>query len=281
VTSVLQTGGSGGGGTLQVALTLSGPTDSNQPGRQKRSVRYQSGTRTVDNPAYAQLQSQLNYAQDEVNRAQRGLSDVQAYAKNQANSTTDSNALMAVAIAGGIGVGVAQNALNKAVNNRNNIRDNLRNTSRTLTEPTYADEAYEVVTHNVTYAAELAAIPGGVRNPVRWRAQFAHQTTEVTGNASRGVPVQKPTYPPAADISRQLAQQLVERVRDLGALEKTLATASFAVVAERGRQAGREADDVADDQWGLLQLWRSIKVEPDGAAEIEAGVRQALGLPRR
>lgn len=281
VAPVMQTGDAGGSATLTVALALSGPTDSNQPSRQQRSVRYQSGTRTVDNPAYGRLQSQLNYAQDEVNRAQRALEDVRAYANSQAQSTSDSTSLMAVAIAGGIGVGVAQNNLNKAVNNRNNIRDNLRNTSRTLTEPTYADEPYDVITHNVTYAAELAAAPQGGRNPVRWRAQLAHQTTEVTGNASRGVPVQRPTYPAAAEISRQLAQQLGERVRDIGALEKMLATASFAVVADRGRQDGREADDVADDQWGLLLLWRSIKVEPEGAAAIEDGVRQALGLPRR
>jgi hypothetical protein len=219
-----------------------------------------------------------------VRNAQRSLNAVQAEAQrmaNQASSSGDLSSALAGALAGGIGVGVAQNNLNKAVNNRNNIRNNLRNTPRTLSEPTYADEPYDVITHNVTYAADLAAVLQGVRNPVRWRAQFAHQTIEVNGNSSRGVPVQNPTYPAAAEINRQLSQQLVEQTRDLGALEKTLAIASFTVVAERGRQAGHDESAIADDQWGLVQLWRSINVEPDNVANIESGVRSALGLHRR
>ncbi|MCW5549142.1 MAG: serine/threonine protein kinase [Opitutaceae bacterium] len=284
VTPIMRTGGTPGAGALAVALTLSGPTDTDQPTRQRRSSRYQSGTRTVDNPRYGQLQSQLDYAEDEVRNAQRSLNAVQAEAQrmaNQASSSGDLSSALAGALAGGIGVGVAQNTLNKAVNNRNNIRNNLRNTPRTLSEPTYADEPYDVITHNVTYAADLTAVLQGVRNPVRWRAQFAHQTIEVNGNSSRGVPVQTPTYPAAADINRQLAQQLVEQTRDLGALEKALALASFTVVAERGRQAGHDEPAIADDQWGLVQLWRSINVEPDNVANIESGVRSALGLPRR
>ncbi|HRI82582.1 MAG TPA: hypothetical protein PLF88_09120, partial [Opitutaceae bacterium] len=271
-------------GAVSVALTISGPTDSNQPSRQRRSSRYQSGTRTVDNPRYSQLQRQLENAENDVANTQRALNNVRAEAQrmaNQASSSGDMNAALAGALAGGIGVGVAQNNVNKAVNNRNNIRSDLRNTPRTLTEPTYADEAYDVVTHNVTYTADLSATPAGVRNPVRWRAQFAHQTTEVTGNASRGVPVQSPTYPAAVDISRQLSQQLVERARDIAPLEQLLATASFAALNERGRQAGRKEIDLADDQWGLLLLWRGINIEPAGAADIEGAVRQAIGLPRR
>ncbi len=284
VAAVMPVGAANSPGAVSVALTISGPTDSNQPSRQRRSSRYQSGTRTVDNPRYSQLQRQLENAENDVANTQRALNNVRAEAQrmaNQASSSGDMNAALAGALAGGIGVGVAQNNVNKAVNNRNNIRSDLRNTPRTLTEPTYADEAYDVVTHNVTYTADLSATPAGVRNPVRWRAQFAHQTTEVTGNASRGVPVQSPTYPAAVDISRQLSQQLVERARDIAPLEQLLATASFAALNERGRQAGRKEIDLADDQWGLLLLWRGINIEPAGAADIEGAVRQAIGLPRR
>jgi len=269
-------------GVVAIATAISGPTDTNNPARQRRTSRYQSGTRQVDNNLYYQLQSQLESAEDDVQRAQNGLQAVRAEAQRQANSAGNNpNAALASALVGGIGVGVAQNTLNKAIDARNNLRSRLRNTSRTLTEAVYAEEPYEVITHNMTYSAEISATPQGARTPVRWSAQLTHQTTEVNGNASRGVPVQKPTYPSAAALNQQLSQQLVERARDIATLEKGVANASFSAISDRAQRAKKSSLELADDQAGLLFLWRSIKVEPDVAANAEGNVRMALGLPRR
>ncbi len=270
--------------TLMIATALSGPAESDKPTRQQRTVRYQSGTRNVTNPDYQQLQAQLRSAEDEVARMQNGLAAVRAEAQRQAQQAANSgntNSAMAASLSGGIGITLAQNNLNRAVNHRNAVRNNLRDTSRTLSEPTYADEPYDVVTHNVTYSAALTAMPQGARSPARWTAQFAHQTTEITGNAARGVPVQAPVYPGAAEINRRLAEQLVARVGDLASLERSLATAGFALIKEQAPWGNASALDLADDQWGLLLLWRSLTIEPGEAAEIEQGVRLALGLPSR
>lgn len=281
VGSFLRPASADGAGIVLLAPTLAGPATADQPRRERKSVRYQSGTRQVRNYAYENLQSQLADAQEDMRQAQRGMQNAEAEAKRQAASTTDPNAALLTALAGGISAGLYQNNYNKAANRAANLRAQLRNTPRTLSEPVYADEPYDVITHNLTYSAELLLTPERSPAASRWRAQVAHQTVEVTGNRDRGVPVQAPSYPAAATLHRQLGQQLAERVRDTSPVMLSLGRSTFAELADRARQAGHDALARADDLWALVLLWRSINVDPDGAARVEQDVRAALGLPRR
>ncbi|HYC72416.1 MAG TPA: serine/threonine-protein kinase [Opitutaceae bacterium] len=263
---------------LAIRLTINGPIASDQPKRERKSVRYQSGTRQVDNARYHQLQSQLADAQDDMATAQRGMQSAEAEAKRQAANSTDPNAALAIALAGGISVGLYQNNYNKAANRAASIRAELQDTPRTLTQPVYADEPYDHVTHNMTYVAELFAAADDMPQAMKWGAQTTHQTIEITGNKDRNVPVRAPAYPPSSTLDRQLAQQLADGIRDPSPFLLRFAGATVKRLADRAAPDPLEA---ASDRWALVLMWRAQNIDPDGAMKAEEYVRAALGLPKR
>jgi len=269
------------GGALGIGTRLGGPNENDQPKRERKSVRYQSGSHRVNNPAYANLQSALKDAQSDMANAQRAMNTAKAEANRQASNTTDPTSALASALAGGIAVGVYQSNYNKAANRASNLREQLRNTPSTLVENDYAYEAYDVITHNMTYAAELVAQPEKGDVGGRWSATLSHQTVEINGNASRGVPVTKPSYPDAATINRELAKQLTGKIKaGVGSLVNSVANASFGALERRADARKLSPQARADEQWSLVLLLRSNGLQPKAADDVAGKVRAALGLPR-
>jgi hypothetical protein len=184
-------------------------------------------------------------------------------------------------LAGGLSVGVAQSSYNDAVNELNNLRSQLSRTPRTLQEPVYADEAYDYITHNLTYGAEFTVTPlgpdGRALRAVPLAATRTHRTVEVNGNRSRGVPVQAPQYPAAAEIDRLLASDLAAQAAKVDGVLGTLATATFDVQARR-KFADTDPLGGLDRSWALALLWRGSGVTPAAAAPLERDLRNRLGL---
>lgn len=265
-----------GADIIQIGTVVRGPLSSDKPTRESKSVTYQSGTRQVQNYRYQDLQNQLRDAQDEMRQAMYNKQQAEAQAKQMAQSG-DQASVLAAALSGGIAVGIHQNSYNKAANRAESIRYDLGNTPRTVTEPVYANEPYDVITHNVDYTAEITATPQRGDSTGRWRANLSHRTIEINGNKDRGVPVRTPSYPTTTDLNAKLSAQLVDRVRDPAPLVQSIADASFRALASRER---REPLKLADELWSMMVLWRSIAVEPKAAAQIENGVRATLGLPK-
>ena len=279
-------GPAGPAGTLRLALQLQGPTLSDQPKNERRSVRYKSGTQRVRNERYYQLQDQLEDAQQRVNTTLNALREAKAQSEQMARQAGQSGASagmgLAVALTGGLSIGYAQSAYDGARNNAANLRSQLSQTSSTRAEDTYADEAYDYITHNVTYSAELAATPvlpdGQALTASRWSARMTHQTVEVKGNRSRGVPVQAPSYPADQQIDKQISEGLATQVARVDQVLAQIAEGSFRMLGAQGGTAPAVPLDGIDRGWALILLWRDSGVALPGFTGYEATVRQALGL---
>jgi hypothetical protein len=239
----------------------------------------------VNNDNYDYLVNQVSDARDTVNARSQALQQVKAEANRLAQQAGQSGlslgGALGVALAGGLSVGVAEASYNEAVNELNNLRSQLSRTPRTLQEPVYADEAYDFITHNMTYGAEFTLTPlgpdGRALRTVPLAATRTHRTVEVNGNRSRGVPVQVPQDPSAAEIDQALASDLAAQAAKVDGVLSTLAAASFEVQA---RRKFAEADPLAslDRSWALSLLWRGAGVTASAVAPLERELRNRLGL---
>ncbi len=279
-----------GENVLRLGQALKGPLASNNPSRERRSSRYRSGTRTVSNPKYNQLVSEVNAARIAVDEKSALLQQAKSESDRLTQQTAQYNSqygfnagLSAVAaVTSGLSVGVAQREYNNAVDDLEDLSSRLTNTQRTLEVADYSEEPYDFVTHNLIYSAELVLTPqsadGKLLKALAFASQLKHRTVEVSGNASRGVPVQKPQFPSAEQVDRELAADLANRAAQLDGILLALAPATFAAQATRNVT---DSDLYAriDRRWALVMLWRSAGVNPAEAGLLEREVRSTLGLP--
>jgi tRNA A-37 threonylcarbamoyl transferase component Bud32 len=276
---VLRETNSDGSGVVLLSANLSGPRDTDAPTRERGSVRYQSGTRQVDNPRFYQLRRDLNDANARAERALVSQRQIEQEARNTAQQANSAGGAALLAVVGGIGIGMAQKAYNEAYQEAENIRYELAGTPSRIDQAVFAEEPYEVITHNVTYRADFTVRTEQEPAGHSWAATLTHQTVEVAGNAARNVPVQAPVYPAASEIDAKLAAAITGSIGRLDPFIDGIAQASFLELDERSRALAASPEKTANDGWALVLLWRGAGLEPRVAAEQERRARSVLGLP--
>jgi hypothetical protein len=268
---------------LSLNLSLGAPKTDVQKLVENKSVRYQSGTRQVENVAYAQRKADVDDAIESSNAAQRAFRDAKSKADSEAKSGTTQNAVVANAVGNAIVVAAAQYAANQAANSLQSARATLASTPRTLTEAVYSNEPYKVITHRVGYSLNLRAQSATSQGRVmgeaeNWSTGFAHETVEVVGDARRNVPVRDPQFPSPTVIANRLNDQLAKEVNRAEGIALKLSNASMDLI--KARAVERKLDEAATTEqlWGVALLWGMAGVTPSGSAEIERRVRRSLGF---
>ncbi|HEX9781892.1 MAG TPA: protein kinase [Opitutaceae bacterium] len=239
------------------------------------SVRYQVSTRTERNPEYERLAAELADARKQAADLEAQVANIERGGDSRGEAV----------LRGIVGFGLRMNAA-QARQKADDLAAQLMQTPATVNTPVYQDEPFRRITHRVTYSTNFSATPAlrdrSLAPEAVWSAESKHETAEVVGNASRGVPVQRASYPPMSTVATALGDGVAEKIkRDSGPLLRALVTASFARLDVRLKEAAASPAAVAGRRWGLLQFWQESGLTVPQAAEIESAVRGQLGLPEK
>ena len=267
---------------LTLNLSLGSPKAEIDKSVENKSVVYQSGTRQVDNNAYAQRRAEVDEAIDKSNAAQQRFEDAKRKGDSDAR-TADANTALAMAVSNSIIITTAQYAAQKASNDLQSARRDLAATPRTLTEAVYDKEPYKVITHRVAYSLNLRSQPATTNGkPVGeaeiWRTGFTHETIEIVGDARHGVPVREPQFPTASAIAAKLNDQLAKEVSRTNGIASKLANASIDLIKARAVERKLNEAETTEQLWGAALLWGMSGVNPGASLEIERRVRRSLGF---
>lgn len=266
-------------GAFFLRSSARGVTSHSDRRQENRNARYQSGWNTYQNPEYADVAERLRQAEYSYNEAVRMNAEHQRQVRDASNQDLDRTSAILFGVASGlstISTAAAQGEVNR-------LREQLENTPRTIREPTYANEPYTVITHMVDYSAEFGVELDWqgklIGKPQRFRATSKHETVEVNGNQSRGVPVKRPVFPDTSAVARTLADDLSKQV--VGASDvmiKALTEGTFRAVEAMPDVSRSSMSKLVDRQWGLLRLWSDSGITLP-KADVERSVREQLGLP--
>ncbi len=257
---------------LELRTSVSKITTRDQTSQKTDHVQFQTGSQTLRNPSYAKTAEELRSAEAESADLQRQLQQLKG-------GNSDGERLIGSLLA--IGLQAKADAAKSRVRD---LQRKLSQTPQTIQSPTYAQEPYQTVTHDLTYGTSLTARL--FRNQdelapwVIWNAGATHQTREVIGNAAHGVPVEQARYPDLRDVATQLGAALNTAVRhDMASLLNRLEVASFSAVEAQIAADGASATVAVDRRWALGRLWRLSGLSVRQTPELERSVRAQLGLP--
>jgi formylglycine-generating enzyme required for sulfatase activity len=264
-------------GVFVVRTAVSGITTERDRVSTRSSVRYQSGTENRANPAYDQAVRAIGAAEE----AHREALEAKTQAQSQVDSATDKT-IQAIAA---IGLVAATSDAGKAERALADAKARLASTSRYLQGAVYADEPYEVTNRRVNHAAVFGVtLEQGARGEdasdlASWSANLRYAALEVSGDARRGVPVQKAVFLDAGAVGRRLSEDLAGKIA--GQRELMLNQLAAAVLVKRKKLAierGQGSDATADFECGAALLWEKAGVSVDYAA-LEKTAAEALSLP--
>jgi hypothetical protein len=261
---------------LQTSLNPIVPNDDKQV--ENKTIQYQSGWNTEDNPDYAQAEADYQRAQDQYQQAQAQDAQNQQQAQSLASS---GNLSVLGAAAVGLASGVSKFATEEMRQSVETARDHLANTPRTIRKPEYADEPYQEITHNLSFNLGLsyAAAPADVDNPAptTLAAVYSDQTVEVVGDARHNVPVRNPTFPTTGRVISELTNRLLVQIDQNGQSVINALGSAAAQEIDQGL-AGKSSDLAADERCGAFYLWRQANTDIYPASQVESDARSALGI---
>ncbi len=260
-------------GAIELKTRLSQLAMNDSPIETADSVRYQDGSRAERNPDYDRIAAELA-------DARRNAADLDAQvARMERGGDSKTEAVLRGIAEFGLRMNAAQARQKVDV-----LTKELQNAPREIRTPVYKEERFQRVSHRLTYAASLTATPAlrdrELGNGVVWSAETRHETTEVTGNASRGVPVQAAVYPAMGTVATMLADAIAGDIRkESEPLLRALSAASFYRLDAMLKDAAASPAAIADRRWGLAQFWRNAGMPVPQTVELEEAVREQLGLP--
>jgi LysM repeat protein len=151
-------------------------------------------------------------------------------------------------------------------------------------EPVLENEPYQVINHAMTYSTAMTAKvlrkDEDLAPWLVWDATRNHETSEVVGNASRGVQVRKPTYLNMTEVGAELVRSIAQQVRrDALVIIDKIEIATFTILENDLRADNADGSTAADRRWALASLWRSSDVGVRQLEELEISVREELNLP--
>jgi hypothetical protein len=258
---------------LELVLAIGPVSSRDDPTEETASARYQKGWETVRNPEYDRAAAELRDAQAKAAEADQRLANMRSQGNNDAERV----------FWGILAAGVKAEA-ERARERVAALQQQLAGLRPQLRREVYDDEPYRRITHDMACTASATASVRRGRDDLApwavWEAEVRHRTLEVVGNPARNVPVQKPAYPPAAEVAAKLGLGLVASMQaDAVSLVDRLEVATFTALEQDLEADGAGAALTADRRWGLARLWRTGGVAVRQIPELERAVRAQLGLP--
>jgi hypothetical protein len=248
----------------------------------RRTVRYQSGTRSVPNFERERLVEEHNdliERYDQVAASLRNKEDFVAQVNNNYNATDWDRSQAtnkSIEIAGD------RLLLGRWRNQMNDLRARGDAMPRNLTEPVYADEGYDVINHR--YTCELvwemeANLRGQYVGLGEWSATTEFKTQEVDGNASRGVPVRAPDAVPKAKLMPGLVKDLVAKIGRVDVIVEQLPDMTMQAFVNFYQEKQAAPFAQLEGHLGLVYAWESTGRKLAFAANVRTYAREVLNLP--
>ena len=238
------------------------------------SVHYQSGTRTEDNPEYANLAQALQQAR----RTYEDNRQAAAQLASQAEALAASSPYGAVAASAGNAY--ANASLQESANRINELSNQLANTPRTLSFPVYTDENIPVTEHTLNHTANLEVsllADGKAAGSSTWSAKLYYLTREWPGSARANISSMRANALDSATASNRLTRDLAAKVaHQPNPLLRPLVQQLARQLAEKTKDAPPLAK--TEQRWGLTQLWRAGGITVEDYAQQETAVQCALDL---
>ena len=253
-------------------------SDQDSPQITKKSVRYQSGTRSVLNQERQDIIREHNEFLDERNRLVREVNSLKqqsADAQNNPNLSPDQRLSEVTSAEAGA---LAKNwRINSLENDIASLRAKGEAMPRTVEEPVYLDEEYEDIKHQRTFNAgywieaewnnlDLAPV-------VQLSDAVKRTTTEVKGNAAHNVPVKAESKIDRAKVASQLTKSLANKIDESALLN--LPEISWQYVLARIGKENLGGVDQLELGFSVAFQWQDQGITLDGLSVGMDGLRNA------
>lgn len=247
-----------------------------------KTVRYQSGTEQVPNPAARELVEEHNSLMDRYNQVAAALAEKEDYVASVNGNPNASEWDRSQIVYKQIDIASDRRLLAEWRDRLNDYRARGRATPKTVAEPVYADEKYQVIDHVITCSISWevgANLRGEDVDASRWQAETDFRTQEVRGNAGHGVPVRAPDQPPKAKLMPGLVKDLVQRVGNVDAVIARLPELTQQAFANFFQAKEASPVNQANGHLSLLYAWESVGRRIDSRPSVIQYARTVLNLP--
>lgn len=247
-----------------------------------KKVRYQSGTEQVPNLERRQLVEEHNELLERYNQVADDTQRKQDFI-DQVNSNYNASAFdKSQAVDRSIEIASNRFLLNQWDRQLRDLRARGDALPRTVGQPVYADEEYEVINH--TYTCSLAwqleaDLHGQEVDLTRWQAEVPFRTQEVKGNAKHGVPVRAPDPVPKAKLMPGLVKALVAKVGNVDEVVEALPEMTLQSFANFYAKEKAGALSQAEGLLALVYGWEQAGQQPEFRAGVVKYAREFLNLP--
>lgn len=244
----------------------------------RKTVRYQSGTQQVPNPADRELMQDYEDLVQRRKAYANSIAEKQAFIDSAGPSPDDFTKSQIRDKVIDITFDRAQ--LQEINGKIMELKRRAQSTPRYVDEPVYADEAYSVVHHVYTCSVAWvlgASLHGEIVTAAQWEAKTQFKSDEVVGNTAHNVPVHSPARVPEEKLEPSLNKTLLTRVSnvdDLVARLPDLTVASFASFHRNSDPLWR-----ADQFLSLLYAWEAEGQILSPKKDILNQARALLSLP--
>jgi hypothetical protein len=244
----------------------------------KKTASYQTGSRTVKNPAYLAIQQKL-----EASLYDPAFSPYYAdkSALEVATKSGDSEAVTRAKNK----LAVSERAFLEVQNKQRALLKEREAIPAMVEQPILAEQPYEQVVYSLNHAASLelklvnGALPDGSKGLATWEANLRYSTVDVTGDIQRGVPVQQAVFVDDPEVSRRLMEDLKAKITaQTPALLWQLVQAVHAAKEKQLQNNSSRVRLPGDFEWGWVAFWEKCGV-PVQTGAAEAAAREDLGLP--
>jgi hypothetical protein len=247
-----------------------------------KTVRYQSGTEQVPNPAAQELVEEHNSLMDRYNQVAASLAEKEDYVASVNGNPNASEWDRSQIVYKQIDIASERRLLAQWRAQLNDYRARGRETPQTVAEPVYDNEEYQVIDHVITCSIswELQAnLRGEAVDAGRWQAETEFRTQEVRGNADHGVRVRAPDKAPKAKLMPGLVKDLVQRVGRVDDVVKRLPELTEQAFVNFYAAKGAGPIDQANGHLSLLYAWESTGRKIDARPNVVHYARNVLNLP--
>jgi hypothetical protein len=250
---------------------------------ERKTVRYVTGEKQAENPAYVAERKEL----ESVNRLY-----LFAYSRN-----SEAKSKLETALKSGDSKTITERKTDLAnwerllVNRRNQIADlqaKLQAIPPTVSEAVFAEQPYQQLTNHLNHTAALQLklahgnLPEGGQPVAAWQAALRYSAVQITGDIQRGVPAQPAVFLDDATVKRRLTEDFQAKIA--AQTPAVLWQLAQAVYAAKEKQMALDSNGTrqlsGDFQWGWAAFWQKRGV-PVPILAAEAAARQDAGLPPR
>lgn len=252
------------------------------PTTTEKFVRYQSGTEQVPNQRRQDIVAEHNDLMDRYNNVQQQLDSKIQYVDSVNNNPYATDWDRSQLVYKNIEIASDRNLLARWRAEIAELRRQGDQLPQTLSEPVYDNERYFVIEHSYnctgTWVVD-AELHGPAVEVATFVAGAEFNTTEVKGDASKGVPVKSAASLPKAKLLTGIARDIVKKVEEEDEIVDRLPDMTVTAFANFHTTNKSNAPTQTEQFLGLLYAWDRVGGVTSHRINLLQAARQNLNLP--